>query len=132
MRRYFTSDLHLGSTKVLEVCNRPFLDNIEMTDKLIMNCNEIAKDKEDVIYHIGDLYCLKDDMGHPGMLLPWRETRKRFIADVVNVLADDSLIDADTGAFHLDSANLLTYSHGQYNATGEPLGHFGFSVKKKK
>ena len=31
-----------------------------------------------------------------------------FIADVVNVLADDSLIDADTGAFHLDSANLLT------------------------
>ncbi|MGN0210092.1 MAG: flavin reductase family protein [Muribaculaceae bacterium] len=55
-----------------------------------------------------------------------------FIADVVNVLADDSLIDADTGAFHLDTANLLTYSHGQYNASGEPLGHFGFSVKKKK
>ena len=55
-----------------------------------------------------------------------------FIADVVNVLADDSLIDADTGAFHLDTANLLNYSHGQYNASGEPLGHFGFSVKKKK
>ena len=85
MRRYFTSDLHLGSTKILELCKRPFLDNIEMTDKLIANCNEIANDKDDIIYHIGDLYCLKDDNGSPGMLLPWRETKKRFQANVVNI-----------------------------------------------
>ena len=50
MRRYFTSDLHLGSTKILELCKRPFLDNIEMTDKLIANCNEIANDRDDIIY----------------------------------------------------------------------------------
>ena len=105
MRRYFTSDLHLGSTKVLEVCNRPFLDNIEMTDKLIINCNEIAKDKEDVIYHIGDLYCLKDDMGHPGMLLPWRETRKRFIADVVNIQGNH---DPNNGVKSIASSMRLT------------------------
>ena len=85
MRRYFTADLHLGSSKVLEVCKRPFLDNIEMTDKLIANCNEIAKESDDVLYHVGDLYCLKDDNGRPGMLLPWRETRKRFTGTVVNI-----------------------------------------------
>ena len=85
MRRYFTSDLHLGSSRVLEVCKRPFLDNIEMTDKLIKNCNEIANSSDDVLYHIGDLYCLKDDTGRPGMLLPWRETQKRFTAKVVNI-----------------------------------------------
>lgn len=85
MRRYFTADLHLGSSKVLEMCKRPFLDNIEMTDKLIANCNEIARDSDDVLYHVGDLYCLKDDNGRPGMLLPWRETQKRFNAKVVNI-----------------------------------------------
>jgi calcineurin-like phosphoesterase family protein len=85
MRRYFTADLHLGSARVLELCKRPFLDNIEMTDKLIQNCNEIAREKDDVLYHIGDLYCLKDDNGSPGMLLPWRETQKRFTAKVINI-----------------------------------------------
>ncbi len=85
MRRYFTSDLHLGSARVLELCKRPFLDNIEMTNKLIQNCNEIAREKDDVLYHIGDLYCIKDDNGSPGMLLPWRETRKRFTSNVVNI-----------------------------------------------
>ena len=67
------------------MCKRPFLDNIEMTDKLIANCNEIARDSDDVLYHVGDLYCLKDDNGRPGMLLPWRETQKRFNAKVVNI-----------------------------------------------
>jgi Predicted phosphoesterase or phosphohydrolase len=85
MRRYFTADLHLGSSKVLELYRRPFMDNIEMTDVLIKNCNEIAKETDDILYHIGDLYCLKDDNGRPGMLLPWRETRKRFLSNVVNI-----------------------------------------------
>ena len=85
MRRYFTSDLHLGSSKVLELCKRPFMNNIEMTDKLIANCNEIAHETDDVIYHIGDLYCLKDDNGRPGMMLPWKETKKRFRASVFNI-----------------------------------------------
>lgn len=53
-----------------------------------------------------------------------------FIAEVVNVLADEALIDPKTGKFDLAAANLLIYSHGTYHATGEPLGTFGFSVKK--
>ena len=56
-----------------------------MTDKLIQNCNEIAREKDDVLFHVGDLYCRKDDNGRPGMLLPWRETKKRFVANVVNI-----------------------------------------------
>ena len=55
-----------------------------------------------------------------------------FIADVANVLADEQYIDPDTGAFDLAKANLLSYSHGKYYETGQYLGHFGFSVKKKK
>ena len=54
-----------------------------------------------------------------------------FIAEVVNVLADESLINPETGAFDLASAGLLNYSHGQYCGQGEPLGRFGWTVKKK-
>lgn len=55
-----------------------------------------------------------------------------FIADVVNVLADEHYIDPETGALQLDKADLLQFSHGHYYSTGTPLGHFGFSVRKKK
>ena len=55
-----------------------------------------------------------------------------FIADVVNVLAAEQLIDPVTGAFDLASAGLLNYSHGQYFEQGPALGRFGWSVKKKK
>lgn len=55
-----------------------------------------------------------------------------FIADVVNVLADDSLIDPETEAFDLERAGLLNYSHGHYFKQGEEIGRFGWSVKKNK
>ncbi len=55
-----------------------------------------------------------------------------FIADVLNVRADSSLIDPDTGAFDLAAARLISYTHGGYYSCGEKIGHFGFSVRKKK
>jgi flavin reductase (DIM6/NTAB) family NADH-FMN oxidoreductase RutF len=55
-----------------------------------------------------------------------------FIAEVVNVQADERFIDADTGEFQLDKAKLMAYSHGHYYALGEEIGHFGWSVRKKK
>lgn len=54
-----------------------------------------------------------------------------FIAEVVNVLADDAYFEPD-GSFNLEKAGLMSYSHGGYYAQGEKLGTFGFSVKKKK
>lgn len=54
-----------------------------------------------------------------------------FIADVVNVLADETLLDTETGAFDLGRAGLLSYTHGHYYRQGGEIGRFGFSVKKK-
>ena len=54
-----------------------------------------------------------------------------FIADVINVLAEENLIDPATGAFDLASAGLLNYSHGHYFEQGPEIGRFGWSVKKK-
>lgn len=55
-----------------------------------------------------------------------------FIADVVNVQADERYIDPATGAFDLQRAGLLAYSHGKYYELGAFVGKFGWSVKKKK
>lgn len=54
-----------------------------------------------------------------------------FIADVVNILADDAYIDPDSGAFDMAKARLLVYSHGHYYATGSEIGKFGWTVQKK-
>lgn len=54
-----------------------------------------------------------------------------FLAEVVNVLADEALFDAETDAFHLEDAGLLNYTHGHYYTQGDAIGRFGFSVMKK-
>lgn len=54
-----------------------------------------------------------------------------FIADVVNVKADEKYIDPITGKFELAKSGILTYVHGGYYELAEKMGHFGWSVKKK-
>ncbi len=54
-----------------------------------------------------------------------------FIADVVNVWADENYIDPETGAFSLTDARLIAYSHGHYYKLGKEIGKFGWSVQKK-
>ena len=53
-----------------------------------------------------------------------------FIAAVVNLRAEQSLIDPATGRFCLEDPGLMAYSHGHYFALGRELGHFGWSVRK--
>jgi flavin reductase (DIM6/NTAB) family NADH-FMN oxidoreductase RutF len=54
-----------------------------------------------------------------------------FIAEVVNVLADEEYFDPETDAFRIEDARLISYNHGHYYAQGSQLGRFGFSVMKK-
>lgn len=55
-----------------------------------------------------------------------------FIAEVVNVLADEKYINPETEAFDMEKSGLLAYSHGKYYELGEFVGKFGWSVQKKK
>ena len=54
-----------------------------------------------------------------------------FIANVLAVNADSQYLNKETGAFNLQSAEMLTYMHGQYYLVGEPIGKFGWTVQKK-
>ena len=55
-----------------------------------------------------------------------------FIADVVNVQADDRYLDKVSGKFELANADPLVYLHGGYFELGEKIGKFGWSVEKKR
>jgi flavin reductase (DIM6/NTAB) family NADH-FMN oxidoreductase RutF len=55
-----------------------------------------------------------------------------FIAEVVNVQADDRFLDPQTGKFDMEKAGLMVYAHGGYYGLGEKIGKFGWSVEKKK
>lgn len=57
-------------------------------------------------------------------------THDMFLAKVVAVHADEAYMD-ENHKFHLEAAEPIVYSHGTYLTTGEALGTFGFSVKKK-
>ena len=51
---WFTSDLHLGHSAAIKLCNRPFTSVEEMNETLICNFNNCVK-KKDTVYILGDL-----------------------------------------------------------------------------
>jgi len=55
-----------------------------------------------------------------------------FIAEVVNVRAETSNLNPQTGKFELAETNPLVYVHGGYYELGEKIGKFGWSVEKKE
>ena len=59
-------------------------------------------------------------------------THDMFLAEVVNVQADDRYLDKDSGKFELANADPLVYLHGGYFELGEKIGKFGWSVEKKR
>lgn len=54
-----------------------------------------------------------------------------FLADILAVDVDDSLLD-EAGKLHIERADLVSFSHGEYRTMGKKLSAFGGSVKKKK
>jgi flavin reductase (DIM6/NTAB) family NADH-FMN oxidoreductase RutF len=59
-------------------------------------------------------------------------SHEMYIAEVVNVIADDRYIDPETDKFELADSDPLVYLHGGYYHLGEKIGKFGWSVEKKK
>lgn len=52
-----------------------------------------------------------------------------FLAEVLAVHADEKYLD-EKGRFDLSKADPVVYSHGTYYNLKEPLGTFGYSVRK--
>ena len=59
-------------------------------------------------------------------------THDMFLAEVLNVQADDKYLNPETGEWDLSAADPLVYAHGKYFHLGEFIGKFGWSVKKNR
>ncbi|MDP4087833.1 MAG: flavin reductase family protein [Bacillota bacterium] len=58
-------------------------------------------------------------------------THDLFLAEILSVHVEENLIDSN-GKIHLEKADLITYSHGEYYPLASiSLGKFGYSVQKK-
>jgi flavin reductase (DIM6/NTAB) family NADH-FMN oxidoreductase RutF len=58
-------------------------------------------------------------------------THDMFIADIVSVRADETLLD-ESGKLCMERADLAAFTHGEYFALGKKIGKFGFWTAKKK
>lgn len=54
-----------------------------------------------------------------------------FLAEVMAVHADKKYMD-EKGKFHLEWAEPVVYSHGEYLLCGERVGTFGYSVRRSE
>lgn len=55
-----------------------------------------------------------------------------FLAEVVNVQADEAYINPETGRFELERARPITYMHGHYYTLGQQIDRFGWTVQRKR
>ena len=54
-----------------------------------------------------------------------------FMAEVVNIRADEKYLNPESGKFELAESNPLVYVHGGYYELGSKIGKFGWTVEKK-
>lgn len=56
---YFTADQHHGHENIIQYCDRPFVNSVQMTRQIIRNHNNVV-DHDDTCYHLGDFMWNKD------------------------------------------------------------------------
>lgn len=71
--KWVVGDMHLGHSKIIDYCNRPFSSIEEMDETIIDNYNKVIK-KNDLVYILGDFaLCGKDDLINYGKRLKGRK-----------------------------------------------------------
>lgn len=82
---FFTSDWHLNDELILKVCGRNFKSAKRMTEVLIKQANQRAKDKTDTIIHVGDFIQrgLDRDTGVREDQISARDALNRLAANVI-------------------------------------------------
>ena len=65
---FFTADWHLFHSKIIEYCNRPIKNIIQMQQHMVYKHNQIVK-PEDTVWHLGDVSLLSTEF--VGKLRKW-------------------------------------------------------------
>lgn len=83
-KRFFTSDWHLCSSRIIEACDRPFKDVDFMNKYLISMTNNFASE-DDIVIHAGDFCSYGNDRGEIGMKINPINFVKQINATFINV-----------------------------------------------
>jgi flavin reductase (DIM6/NTAB) family NADH-FMN oxidoreductase RutF len=119
------------------------LPNTSMT-KIVDYCGVVTGKKEDKIEKLNLSLENSTEVSAPGLAdcpvniecrlksITPLGSHDLFLAEVVSVSVEEEIID-EKGKIHLEKANLIAYSHGEYFAlNNRALGKFGYSIQKKK
>ena len=94
MNIYFSSDTHYFHSNIIKYCNRPFLSEQEMNEKMVANWNDIVGD-DDIAIHVGDLSAgLRDRKNQLFELIKALKGKKILIRGNHDHLPDQWYIDA--------------------------------------
>jgi calcineurin-like phosphoesterase family protein len=83
-KRYFTSDWHLNQSNIAEL-SRKFSSVERMGEILLINANQQAKNRDDLIIHVGDFYCYRSDRGSKIIKIHPSEYLSKINATFINV-----------------------------------------------
>lgn len=72
------SDTHFGHRNIIEYCDRPFKDTMQMNMAIRDNWNSVVKDG-DIVYHLGDVYMGWNEPQDIGQFLASLRGRKRLV-----------------------------------------------------
>lgn len=72
------SDTHFGHRNIIEYCDRPFKNTMQMNMAIRDNWNSVVKDG-DIVYHLGDVYMGWNEPQDIGQFLASLRGRKRLV-----------------------------------------------------
>lgn len=81
--RYWTSDYHFSHPSIIKYCGRKFKNVERMTEVYIQRANMRAKNKDDVIIHVGDFCCWGNERGIKGSKIKAQDYIDKFNATVI-------------------------------------------------
>jgi calcineurin-like phosphoesterase family protein len=137
---FFTSDTHFGHVNIIKYCDRPFVDNEEMTNTLIDNWNMVVP-KDGTVFHLGDFalcstgYCqgimsqLNGNLylivgNHEKTVLKPKHLRDRFVqlADILEIKVVDQELGPEYAYIVMCHYPMLSWNHS-YHGSWHLYGH---------
>lgn len=113
MTFWFTSDLHLGHSRIIEYCNRPFKSVWHMNEEIIRRWNERVK-FDDQVFHIGD-FCFRG--GIQGDRVPANEWESKLNGKIIHVRGNH---DRNNSCKTIINGLLIEYGHQKAYLVHDP------------
>ena len=137
MARYFTSDLHLGSTLINKVAHRPFISAEAAVNGLIENINKTVAG-EDVLFHVGDFMLSGVDKHgwdvDEGLKYKQNDYLKMIHSRVMLLAGNHDSghnCDADANCMLLDLPYYKGVTVGHYPSISSETGEIKYGISRK-